>query len=53
MREGAWRGVVLLALLAFSGIAWAARHTKFYDVLGVPPDADDNVIKKAYRKQAL
>ncbi|CAL5222385.1 g4741 [Coccomyxa viridis] len=33
--------------------ALAVRETKFYDALGVPPDADDNVIKKAYRKAAL
>jgi hypothetical protein len=31
----------------------AVRETKFYDALGVPPDADENVIKKAYRKAAL
>lgn len=33
--------------------AIAVRETKFYDALGVPPDADENVIKKAYRKAAL
>ena len=33
--------------------ALAVRETKFYDALGVPADADDNVIKKAYRKAAL
>ncbi len=31
----------------------AVKETKLYDALGVPPDADDNVIKKAYRKAAL
>ncbi len=33
--------------------ALAVRETKFYDALGVPPEADENVIKKAYRKAAL
>lgn len=31
----------------------AAKETKLYDALGVPPDADDTLIKKAYRKAAL
>ncbi|KAK9909480.1 hypothetical protein WJX75_002926 [Coccomyxa subellipsoidea] len=31
----------------------AAKETKLYDALGVPPDSDENVIKKAYRKAAL
>ena len=25
------------------------KETKFYDVLGVSPTADDNALKKAYR----
>jgi len=29
------------------------RDTKLYDVLGVPPDANDSQIKSAYRKGAL
>ena len=29
------------------------KDTKFYDLLGVSPDANDAQIKKAYRKQAL
>lgn len=29
------------------------KETKFYDLLGVAPDADDSALKKAYRKMAL
>ena len=31
----------------------AVRETKFYDVLGVAPDAPDRALKKGYRKAAL
>lgn len=40
-------------LLAAAAVADAVRDTKFYDVLGVAPDADTATIKKAYRRQAL
>ena len=41
----------LLILLATLGEA--VRDSKYYDILGVAPDADDRTIKKAYKKQAL
>jgi len=31
----------------------APVETKYYDLLGVPTDADDTTLKKAYRKQAM
>lgn len=44
------RTVVVAALVA---VACAVRDTKYYDALGVAPDADEATIKKAYRRQAL
>lgn len=52
----AGKTAALLLLLASSLICSyveAVRDTKFYDLLGVSPDADDRTIKKAYKKQAL
>lgn len=43
----------LIALTFLLKEAVAVRETKFYDALGVPPDADETIIKKAYRKAAL
>ena len=44
---------LLLAAAALTARVDAVRDTKFYDVLGVAPDADTATIKKAYRRQAL
>ncbi len=39
------------ALLAGARPSVAVRSTRFYDVLGVSPDADERTIKKAYKRQ--
>jgi hypothetical protein len=44
-------GSSLLVLLAAA--VGAVRETKYYDALGVSPDADDRTIQKAYRRAAL
>jgi DnaJ-domain-containing protein 1 len=44
------RAAVLAAMVA---AACGVRETKYYDTLGVAPDADEATIKKAYRRQAL
>lgn len=43
---------LLLAATAFFG-SHTASNKKYYEVLGIPEDADDRLIKKAYKKQAL
>ena len=48
----AWRLCSSLLLLLLAA-ARAVRDTKYYDVLGVAPDADDKTIQKAYRRAAL
>lgn len=44
---------LLLPLLLLAAGAAAVRDTKYYEHLGVSPDADDRTIQKAYRRQAL
>jgi curved DNA-binding protein CbpA len=44
---------LLLVFLAAIISASAVRSTKYYDVLGISPDADDRTIKKGYKKMAL
>lgn len=44
--------LLILACCLTSAVV-AVRETKFYDVLGIAPDASEAVIKKAYRKQAM
>ena len=46
-----WLLTAVLALLL--ALTSAVREAKFYDILGVAPDADEATIKKAYRRQAL
>ncbi|KAI3429290.1 hypothetical protein D9Q98_005386 [Chlorella vulgaris] len=47
-----WRlGGGLFLLLAAA--VTAVRETKYYDYLGISPDADDRTIQKAYRRAAL
>ena len=44
---------LLLLVVLFARNACAVRQKKFYDILGVPEDADDRVIKRAYKNVAL
>ncbi|KAI7835464.1 hypothetical protein COHA_010639 [Chlorella ohadii] len=46
-------GGALLLLLAAAAGAGAVRETKYYDHLGISPDADEKTIQKAYRRAAL
>lgn len=49
-------GMALLAivvLLLSQQQVLGVRDTKYYDLLGVAPDAEEATIKKAYRRQAL
>ena len=46
-------GSVLILICCLTSAVLAVRDTKFYDVLGIAPDASEAVIKKAYRKQAM
>lgn len=58
-RSAGWAAAVRLVAAAALLVALcptlsaAVRDTKYYDVLGVAPDADDRTIQKAYRRQAL
>ena len=44
---------VLCTLLLAGQHAAGVRETKFYDALGIAPDADAATIKKAYKVQAM
>jgi hypothetical protein len=48
-----WPAATAAAVLLLSLAVSAVRETKFYDVLGVDPGADERTITKAYRRQAL
>ena len=43
----------LAALVLAALLAAASAHTDYYESLGLPSDADDAAIKKAYRKLSL
>eukprot|EP00889_Picochlorum_renovo_P006041 jgi/Picre1/33071/NNA_008397.t1 len=45
--------VILVLLLSQQQVVLGVRDTKYYDLLGVAPDAEEATIKKAYRRQAL
>ena len=47
------RYIFACVLLACLSATSCVRDTKFYDLLGISPDADEATIKKAYRKQAM
>ena len=53
MRLPAAVALLLAAAALTASCVGAVRDTKFYDVLGVAPDADTATIKKAFRRQAL
>ena len=44
---------ILLSLTINQGETKRVRDAKYYDLLGVDPDADDRTIQKAYRRAAL
>jgi hypothetical protein len=44
---------ILTIFVASISLSLGVRETKFYDLLGVAPDADEATIKKGYRRQAL
>jgi len=44
------RAILVIVALA---VATVAAEESYYDILGVPKDADDKAIKKAYREMAL
>ena len=49
-----YTSLILVALLAnaCTGVL-GVREMKYYNILGVAEDADEKIIKKAYKKQAL
>ena len=47
------RAIVLVLLLCVVETIVGVRDSKYYDLLGVAPDADEATIKKGYRRQAL
>ncbi len=53
MSQPLWRAAYAAALLLLSLTVSAVRDTKYYDILGVSPDADEKQIQKSYRRQAL
>lgn len=44
---------LLLSATTLIDVCTAVRDMKYYDLLGIAPDADERTIQKAYRRAAL
>ena len=44
---------MVISKTQYHGDAWITSMDHYYEILGVPADADTNAIKKAYHKRGL